>query len=257
MKMAAVNVVGFLALSVSFAFPLCACSGHPQENAAVAPAPTHTKVTKHATATPIDKKKSELGGTIWNPHWDVIVEDALPPSMLSRRVPRDVRRFCPRFYEMSSANKRAFWAYFFQALAGAEAGLNPTTHIRHTEPAVDVRDEVTHMAVRSEGLLQLTYEDEKRYGCNFDWKTDRKLSPGSPERTILQPKNNLDCGVKILTRQIIDYHRPLFSRFSYWSTLRPGTISYRIFARQMISPPQACGFPSRVHRVSDRDVAAR
>jgi hypothetical protein len=35
--------------------------------------------------------------------------------------PRGVRRFCPRFYEMGKADKRAFWAYFFQAFAGAEA----------------------------------------------------------------------------------------------------------------------------------------
>lgn len=255
MRIAAGKRCGIAALSMGAAFLLCAYSGYAQQSDPVAPLPT--KSTKPATATPIDVKKAELGGEIWNPQWDMIVEDALPPSMLSRQVPRDVRRFCPRFYRMPDADKRAFWAYFFQALAGAEAGLNPTTHVRHTEPAVDVIDAVTHVAVRSEGLLQLTYEDEKRYGCNFDWDVDRKLSPGDPARTILQPKNNLDCGVKILTRQVIDNHEPLFSRLSYWSTLQPGTISYRVFARQMISPPLACGYPSRVHRILDRVLAAR
>jgi len=34
---------------------------------------------------------------------------------------------------MNDPDKRAFWAYFFQALAGAEAGLNPRTRVRHTE----------------------------------------------------------------------------------------------------------------------------
>jgi len=68
--------------------------------------------------------------------------------MLSSHVPRGVRRFCPRFYEMAETEKRTFWAYFFQALAGAEAGLNPNTSVRHTEP-------VGTMALRSEGLLQL------------------------------------------------------------------------------------------------------
>lgn len=69
--------------------------------------------TKHAPATPIDTKRAETGGPMWNPAWDKIVEDALPESMLSRRVPRDVQHFCPRFYSMSKPDQRAFWAYFF------------------------------------------------------------------------------------------------------------------------------------------------
>jgi hypothetical protein len=94
--------------------------------------------------------------------------------------------------------------------------------------------------VRSEGLLQLTYEDQKRYGCDFDWEHDKQLKPDDPDKTILQPKNNLECGVKILDNQIIDQHKRLLSSTSYWSTLRPGTVSYRIFARQMTNVPIAC-----------------
>jgi hypothetical protein len=93
--------------------------------------------TKPAPPTPIDVKKVELGGTPWNPQWDQIIEKALPPEMLSSQVSRGVRRFCPRFYEMGETDKRAFWAYFFQALAGAEAGLNPNTSVRHTKPEVE------------------------------------------------------------------------------------------------------------------------
>jgi hypothetical protein len=235
---------------------MCACSGNGQQNASAA-SPPQPAATKAAPATPLDTKKIELGGTKWDPQWDLIVEDALPSAMLSREVPRDVRRFCPRFYELPDADKRAFWAYFFQALAGAEAGLNPTTHVRHTEPAVAVTDAVTHVAVRSEGLLQLTYEDEKRYGCDFDWETDRKLSPSDPARTILQPKNNLDCGVKIFTRQIIDRHEPLVSSGSYWSTLQPGTVSYRVFAKQMTNPPIACQLVKRASSPAEKEKAAR
>lgn len=216
--------------------------------------PPAAKATKPAPATPLDTKKIEFGwNKIWQPQWDMVVENALPASLLSNQVPRDVRRFCPRFYTMSDANKRAFWAYFFQALAAAEAGLNPTSHVHHTDPTVDVPDEVTHFKVRSEGLLQLTYEDEKRYGCNFDWEIDRHLAPGDPDRTILQPENNLGCGVKILTRQIIDKHEPLVCRNSYWGTLRPGTLSFHVFAKQMTNPPLACG----LHRTPAPNLAAR
>lgn len=239
-----------------FTFAASFCSAvHGQSDPPSVPVST---ATKPAPATPLDTKKIEFGwNKIWNPQWDMIVENALPTSLLSRQVPRDVRRYCPNFYDMPDADKRAFWAYFFQALAAAEAGLNPTTYVHHTEPAVNVRDEVTHVKVRSEGLLQLTYEDEKRYACNFDWNVDKNLKPGDPARTILQPRNNLECGVKILTRQIIDNHEPLFSRLSYWSTLQPGTISFRVFAKQMTNPPLACGLAARTRRTTDREVAKR
>lgn len=137
--------------------PVCGWARHDESTAA---ATLPAQAIKPAPATPIDAKKIELGGSTWDPQWDAIVERALPPEMLSSDVPRDVRRFCPRFYQISDADKRSFWAYFFQALAGAEAGLNPDTRVLHTEPTVAVRDEITRRTVRSEGLLQLTYEDE-------------------------------------------------------------------------------------------------
>lgn len=204
------------------------------------PAPAKAPALKPAPATPILTKRVELGGETWDPAWDKIVELALPPEMLSHEVPHDVRRFCPRFYQLDEADKRAFWAYFFQALAGAEAGLDPTTRVRHTDPEVAVVDKVSHRMVRSEGLLQLTYEDQKRYGCDFDWEHDKQMKPDDPDKTILQPKNNLECGVKILDNQIIDQHKRLLSSTSYWSTLRPGTVSYRVFAKQMTNVPIAC-----------------
>ncbi len=211
---------------------------------------------KAAPSTPIDTKRSEIGGATWDPQWDEIVEKALPAEMLSQRVPHDVHRFCPQFYTMSEIDKRAFWAYFFQALAGAEAGLEPTTRVRHTEPEVAVTDSVSGRAVRSEGLLQLTYEDQKRYGCDFDWDADKQLKANDPAKTILQPKNNLECGVKILNKQIIEQHKPLLSQSGYWSTLRPGGASYRVFAKQMTNVPSACGVEIRADKPKTRNEMA-
>jgi len=34
---------------------------------------------------------------------------------------------------MGEPDKRAYWAYFFQALAGAETGLVSTTNVRHDD----------------------------------------------------------------------------------------------------------------------------
>jgi hypothetical protein len=196
--------------------------------------PSHAQAIQPVPPTPIDIKKVELGGTPWNPQWDHIIEKALPPEMLSSQVPRGVRRFCPRFYEMDTTDKRTFWAYFFQALAGAEAGLNPNSSVRHSEPE-------GALAMRSEGLLQLAYADHKRYGCDFNWQVDRALKPNDPAKTILQAKNNLECGVKILVNQIIVHHKPLLTPSGYWSTLHPDGPSFRVFAKQMTNPPDACG----------------
>jgi hypothetical protein len=196
--------------------------------------PSHAQAIQPVPSTPIDIKKAELGGTPWNPQWDHIIENALPPEMLSSQVPRGVRRFCPRFYEMSTPGKRTFWAYFFQALAGAEAGLNPNTSVRHSDPE-------GAPAMRSEGLLQLAYADHKRYGCDFNWPADRALKANDPAKTILQARNNLECGVKILVNQIIVQHKPLLTPSGYWSTLHPDGPSFRVFAKQMTNPPDACG----------------
>jgi hypothetical protein len=195
---------------------------------------------KNPPPTPLAEKKEELGKPTWDPEWDKIVEEALPAEMLTPRVARAVRPFCPRFNTMSEVDKRAYWAYFFQALAGAEAGLQPTADVRHTQPETAVKDTVTKRMVRSEGLLQLTYMDADRYGCDFDWDKDKQLSEKDPGKTILQPKNNLTCGIKILQSQLIDKGKPLVWGKSYWSTLQPGTASYHVFVKQMANVPDAC-----------------
>jgi hypothetical protein len=198
---------------------------------------------KQAPPTPMAEQKAALGDDdTWDPAWDAAIEEALPDDLLaSSKVAKDVKIFCPRFNTLSPADKRAFWAYFFQALAGAEAGLRATANVRHTEPQVAVVDGVSHRMVRSEGLLQLTYQDADRYGCDFDWDNDKELPEHDPQKTILQPRNNLLCGVRILTNQLVDQRKPLLTKSSYWSTLRPGWPGYSTFLKQMANTPEACG----------------
>ena len=214
-------------------------SGEPAQSQD-APAPPSPQI-KVAPPTPIAEQKTELeGSNPWNPAWDVMIENAIPREMLSKDRASAVKALCPRFSTMTLANKRAFWAYLFQALAAAEAGLKPTADVRHTEPEVAVVDTVSKRMVRSEGLLQLTYMDATRYGCDFDWEQDKTLAEKDPAKTILQPKNNLLCGVKILENQIVTQKKPLLTASSYWVTLRPGTPSYLVFAKQMKNVPTVC-----------------
>jgi len=213
---------------------------HAQELAPPAAEPE----LKLAPATPIAEKKAELGDDrTWNPQWDLWIETALPPEMLSPQVAKAVKPLCPRFNALSEPDKRVFWAYFFQALAGAEAGLVPTRDVHHSDSVLQVRDDVTHRMVRQEGLLQLTYMDQERYGCDFDWEKDRYLDAHDPDKTILQPRNNLLCGVSIIRNQLIDQHKPLLSPTSYFATLQPGTLSVKVFLRQMANVPGVCRKP--------------
>lgn len=219
-------------------------SGHGSSEAAAATAvpPPPSPELKPAPSTPIAEQKAALGDDeTWRPEWDATIEKALPDDLLAPKMAHAVRRFCPRFGSMGVADRRAFWAYFFQALSGAEAGLNATSNVQHTEPQVAVVDGVSHHMVRSEGLLQLTYEDAKRYGCDFDWTTDKKLPQHDPDRTILQPENNLLCGVNILENQLVVQRRPLLTKSSYWSTLRPSWPGNKVFLKQMTNVPAACG----------------
>jgi hypothetical protein len=202
-----------------------------------------------APATPIAEKKAELGNTkTWDPGWDALIEQALPADMLSPQAARAVRLYCPRFAGLQDADKRAFWAYTFQALAGAEAGLNADSDVHHTAAAVNKIDPATHRATRQEGLLQLKYEDADRYGCDFDWQRDKALPEKDPNRTILEPARNLGCGIKIMEDQIISKNEPLVTRRSYWATLQPGTAGYRDFAKQMVNVPADCGLRERRRR---------
>jgi hypothetical protein len=202
--------------------------------------PNPQPAVKVAPPTPIAEQKEELGEPAWDPQWDIVVEKALPPDMVSSKIARQVKSYCPRFASLNEADKRAFWAYTFQALAGAEAGLKPTTSVKHTEPEVAVTDTVTKRTVHQEGLLQLTYMDSKRYGCDFHWEQDKSLPQKDPGKTILQPEKNLLCGVKIMEYQIVKRHKPLLWSSSYWVTLRPETMSYEVFAKQMKNVPAAC-----------------
>jgi len=211
-------------------------------SAAVTAVPPPGPELKPAPSTPIAEEKATLGDDeTWRPEWDATIEKALPQGLLDPKMGRTVRQFCPRFRSMSEPDRRAFWAYFFQALSGAEAGLKPTSDVQHTEPQVAVTDHVSHRMVRSEGLLQLNYEDSRRYGCDFDWNADKRLPEHDPDKTILQPENNLLCGVNILENQLVVQKRPLITTSSYWSTLRPGWPGYRIFLKQMANVPSACG----------------
>jgi hypothetical protein len=243
-----------LLLLATVALPGCSRSTTQTTSA---PAPTPQPQTKPTPPTPVAEKKEELGNpNTWDPAWDAFIEKSLPPELLSAQAAHAVRPYCPRFAELSDTDKRAFWAYTFQAIAAAEAGLNPTADVHHTATPVNKVDPETHRLSRQEGLLQVKYEDAQRYNCPFDYAADRRLPEHDPNRTILQPERNLSCGFLIMQNQIITQGHPLVTHDSYWATLQPGTAGYRVFHKQMANAPADCALHpprhTRAHRATGR-----
>lgn len=233
-------ISGIAGLAIGLAGLVAGCGGEAQMEGAPQQQPQPEDALKPVPPTPIAIKKAELDEPTWDPAWDTMIEKQLPRDLVSRKRAPQVASLCPRYRQLSRGERRAFWAYFFQALAGAEAGLTPTADVHHTEPEVDVVDDVTHRAVHQEGLLQLTYMDSQRYGCDFDWEKDKALPEHDPARTILQPRNNLFCGMRILENQVVKRHELLLTNQSYWSTLRPDNASYAVFKKQMANVPAYC-----------------
>lgn len=229
---------------------LTACS-RPAQTSAPPQTPAPQPQTKPTPPTPIAEKKAELGNpNTWDPAWDALIEKSVPDDLLSAHAAHAVRAYCPRFAQLSDTDKRVFWAYTFQAIAAAEAGLDATANVHHTDAAVNKVDPESHHLSRQAGLLQLKYEDAQRYNCPFDYAADRALPEHDPNRTILQPQRNLACGLNIMQNQIITQGKPLATRTSYWATLQPGTAGYRVFAKQMTNVPADCRLHPRAHTAS-------
>jgi hypothetical protein len=142
----------------------------------------------------------------WNNEWNVHIANAIDSFgailLNCDSLPlTDIEKLCPTYCELSIENKKVFWALFFASIAKFESNFDSTC--RFQEPA-------SLNYIYSEGLLQLSYGDEKNYvGCPID-KT---------KNNILNPKVNLTSGVIILTKQIRNRKTLFTSKHYYWSVL--------------------------------------
>ena len=99
--------------------------------------------------------------------------------------------------------------------------------------------------MRREGLLQLAYADQKRYACDFNWQVDRALKTSDPAKTILQPKNNLEWGVKILVNQTIFQHKTLANPVGILVDIAPGRDEPSRIRQTDDQSPAACGLSTK------------
>lgn len=130
----------------------------------------------------------------------------------------DIKDFCPTYYTLSSNDRANVWAQLIVGMVKYESNYRLTSRMR--EPGMGT-DPVTRKPVYSEGLMQLSYQDQLGYKfCKFEWSKDKFLSPTDPKKTILNPYTNLHCGVGILWRQIARKAEITVGTRAYWSVLK-------------------------------------
>ena len=174
---------------------------------------------------PLVWEKSAAWTKSWSDHlYNTILTKT--PELLNGTTD-DMTNFCPNYPNLNTSQKINFWGMLISAMAKYESGLDPLARLQETTMG---RDPVTGLPVFSEGLLQLSYQDIRSYSfCNFDWNSDKNLSPTDPRKTILDPFRNLDCGVQILSSKVVK-HKIIAvpARYAYWSVLIPGGKSTRL-----------------------------
>jgi hypothetical protein len=156
----------------------------------------------------------------WKDSWSEVVVNAISDeSPLIKKAPKGVESLCPKFRSFSTADRKNFWASFFEALAYAESN-----HITSTKFGES-------FGVTSRGLLQISVLSAKGHGGKCAGATADQLHTAG---------FNLRCGVTILERQfnkndainnkgvppVGPYELRIFKSDGlhthyYWSTLNP------------------------------------
>lgn len=146
--------------------------------------------------------------------WTRITEQAVAQSPLIKLVPADIQNFCPLYASLQKQQRSQFWVALFSAMAKPESNFKPQSF--YQEKFKDGKGR----RVISRGLLQISHEsaNQARYSC--DIKQPQHLH---------DPKVNLSCGVKIMSKWVKTdgvISQPGWSKepkggARYWSTLRP------------------------------------
>lgn len=131
----------------------------------------------------------------------------------------DATTFCPKYDQLSRLQKINFWGALISGMTKFESSYKATA--RMVEVGLG-KDPFTGRQIASEGLLQLSYADAKyRSYCKMSWAADKNKADTDPTKTIFDPYVNLQCGVKILGRQIYEKGKVAITSGAYWSVIKP------------------------------------
>ncbi len=129
---------------------------------------------------------------------------------------KDWQDFCPNWYKLTYDQQLIVISELVIAVTYYESGFNPLA--RMLEYGLG-NDPITGKQVMSEGLLQLSYGDQKwAPWCQFKYHQDVKLPLA--KRSILNPITNMNCGVRIFGNQVARKAAIVASEGAYWSVLK-------------------------------------
>jgi Putative peptidoglycan binding domain/Transglycosylase SLT domain len=132
----------------------------------------------------------------------------------------DITWFRPDYNSLTGNQQINVWGELISAICKFESGWKPWSSMIETTMG---NDSVTGKQVKSEGLMQLSYQDKKSYkmlNCKFDWDADKAKADSDKTRTILDPIINLELGIEILARQIDRTKKIALSESVYWAVLK-------------------------------------
>lgn len=181
----------------------------PDDSETTNPEPSEPPESIAKDAVPLWEAKVS-DGKEWTAHVNKAL-DSLGQTLLDV-VPADRSLFCPKYANLSYAQRKQYWAFILSAMVRFESNFK--TETSYTEGF----DDSNGNAVVSRGLLQISIESGNAYGCGF--KTTKDLH---------DPYQNLSCGIRILDRWVgrdgriagkVDSQWRGGAR--YWSVLRAG-----------------------------------
>jgi peptidoglycan hydrolase-like protein with peptidoglycan-binding domain len=131
----------------------------------------------------------------------------------------DIKDFRTNFKTLNRQQKINVWSEIICRICYHESGWNPCSWMFESLGT----DPVTGKQVKSEGLMQLSYQDLPNYPtlpCQFSWSNDKTLDQNDPNKTIFNPTYNLEFGINILAKQVQEKGTIALSSGVYWSVLK-------------------------------------
>ncbi|WP_222164646.1 peptidoglycan-binding domain-containing protein [Edaphocola aurantiacus] len=157
--------------------------------------------------------------------WSKIVIDKISILWDKLAQCQDITDFHPDFVRLTAKQQKSVWAELICNICLHESSWQRTCSV--PEKNFENLDSITNQFVRSEGLMQLSYQDKKSYAslpCDFNWEVDKNLKVDDPNKTIFNPKSNLEFGIEILANQIKNHKKIALSKGYgnyYWAVLIP------------------------------------
>lgn len=153
-----------------------------------------------------------------NHEWTSITLEAIEKHFEQLDRALDTTEMCPNYNNLGREDKKLVWGELISSMAFYESGWNPQAQYPEVTMGIDP---VTGEPVISEGLMQMSYQDTTWASwCHYNWAADKKLGRKDPHKTILRPKNNLECAVGTLANQIRRDNKIFLEKRAYWAVIK-------------------------------------